>query len=427
MMLNHRRRGAAWLVAVAWLTGCSAKEPTAELLRSRVAHDTTPDLSDAQYASYIAGHNAFGLELFTEVCGGDSNCVLSPTSAYVTLSMLYAGTTLTTAEQTAQALRSELSAEVHHAGSNRFMMELEGRNHGTVGSEPEGQGVVLHLADSLWVDNNLQIAPDYLATLSSQYDTGIYQRDFQQDPSGTAQAINAWASESTQGLITDIVDDPLPQDERLVAANALYFEGTWAGGPLEQSQQPVIFTCVDGHQVSAPFLKGRASSYASTDAGQMLQVPYDGGDLSLMLFLPTDGTWEQARQALLTGQLPITQEQFQPADVYYSFPVAELAPPTFDLVGTLRDMGMTALFQPGALDGMAKEEGLTLTRVRQKAFLRMDAKGTVAAAVTAAEGEIIIGSPTQPVYLNFNRSFFFAVEDASGALLFIGQVTDPTA
>jgi len=277
----------------------------------------------------------------------------------------------------------------------------------------------------LWVDHSLQVEQDFLATLSSQYDVGVHRQALLEDPKQGAQDINDWVSGATDGRITDLMGNRLDPDVAFVLVNALAFEGTWAGGSLEETASPVTFTCLDGHEVGVPFLRAQTGVYASTPAGQMTELAYDGGALRLKLFLPAEGTWDQARESILSGQLPIGDDELNSADVRLSFPAAELLPPTFDLTGNLQTMGLKAVFAPRGLLGIADDPSLVLSKVRQKALLRMDAKGTVATAATAASGTLMIGGPTQPVYLQLDRPFFLAIEDATGALLFIGQVVDP--
>jgi serpin B len=70
---------------------------------------------------------------------------------------------------------------------------------------------------------------------------------------------------------------------------------------------------------------------------------------------------------------------------------------------------------------------LYISRVRHKAFLAVDEKGTEAAATTAFDfAEGLQEEPQPPVEVHVDRPFLFAVQHIpSGAFLFIGRVTDP--
>ena len=101
---------------------------------------------------------------------------------------------------------------------------------------------------------------------------------------------------------------------------------------------------------------------------------------------------------------------------------------------TLRALGMARAFDPRQADftGMAKPadpaDRLFLARVFHKAFVRVDEKGTEAAAATAgslARTSAQIG-PTQE--FRADHPFLFAIRDtASGLVLFLGRVADPSA
>ena len=67
---------------------------------------------------------------------------------------------------------------------------------------------------------------------------------------------------------------------------------------------------------------------------------------------------------------------------------------------------------------------LHISKVRQKAFIEVDEKGTTAAAVTSVE----VGVTSAPPMLVADRPFLFAIrERLSGTILFVGMVHDPTA
>jgi serpin B len=72
-------------------------------------------------------------------------------------------------------------------------------------------------------------------------------------------------------------------------------------------------------------------------------------------------------------------------------------------------------------------EPLTITDVLQETYISVDEAGTEAAAATA----VVVGAtaaPAQPVSLRVDRPFvFWIVDQPTGALLFLGRVTDPTA
>ena len=111
-----------------------------------------------------------------------------------------------------------------------------------------------------------------------------------------------------------------------------------------------------------------------------------------------------------------------------------LTMPTFEietraqLAGPLAALGMPTAFDPERADfsGITAAERLVISDVIHQANIDVDEKGTEAAAATA----VVIratAAPEEPVTLNLDRPFLFALRDLpSGALLFLGRVVDPS-
>ena len=100
-----------------------------------------------------------------------------------------------------------------------------------------------------------------------------------------------------------------------------------------------------------------------------------------------------------------------------------------DLVDLLRAMGMPLAFDPDNADfsGMTTQEPLVISRVVHQANITVDEKGTEAAAATAVVVQLE-SAPSEVVQLDVNRPFLFALRDMqTGAVLFLGQITDPSA
>ena len=76
--------------------------------------------------------------------------------------------------------------------------------------------------------------------------------------------------------------------------------------------------------------------------------------------------------------------------------------------------------------GMTTEEPLEIADVIHQAFIAVDEKGTEAAAATAVVMRAT-GLPAGSVTLRVDRPFLYAIQDdATGAVLFMGRVSDPT-
>jgi serine protease inhibitor len=75
-----------------------------------------------------------------------------------------------------------------------------------------------------------------------------------------------------------------------------------------------------------------------------------------------------------------------------------------------------------------RRERLKIDKVFHKAFVKVDEKGTEAAAATAVVMAKGGGAPPAPAFeFNADHPFVFAIVDkATGLVLFLGRVADPT-
>ena len=113
---------------------------------------------------------------------------------------------------------------------------------------------------------------------------------------------------------------------------------------------------------------------------------------------------------------------------------AELAVPRFttrfgaELSPVLRALGLTALYEPGHLLGIAPDDSLVLDKAIHQTFLAMDEDGTEAAAATIMAATATAASTTPPVPVVLDRPFLFRLFDRrTGTTLFQGRILDPLA
>jgi serpin B len=104
--------------------------------------------------------------------------------------------------------------------------------------------------------------------------------------------------------------------------------------------------------------------------------------------------------------------------------------PRYDLVAPLQALGVKQAFVEGVADlsGFAAPEepearALYVTGAFHAASLTVDEQGTEAAAATG----VVVGVTSAPQFVSIDRPFLFLIrERASGAILFMGRITDPS-
>jgi serpin B len=173
--------------------------------------------------------------------------------------------------------------------------------------------------------------------------------------------------------------------------------------------------------------------YAENKDFQIIELPYVGGALSMVILLPRriNGCGQLENQltaALLSASL--AQMQRQKVKVY--LPRFKLES-SFDLNDTLAQMGMPDAFVLPQADfsGMDGTRGLFISGVFHKAWGEINEEGAEAAAASAVGLRFLCVEsqrPAPPPVFRADHPFIFLIRDIrSGSLLFVGRLADPRA
>jgi serpin B len=254
--------------------------------------------------------------------------------------------------------------------------------------------------------------------------------DFQKPQS--AQAINDWADQKTQGKIQGVVQFPFPRLTRLVLANAIYFKGTWVEPFKKSLTKPRDFYPANGSAKPTPMmLQAGSFTYQETEDFQAVKLPYKGG-LQMELYLPnTNSNPSKLLASFVAGG---NWKQ----DVQHGFARHEgtVILPKFKiecqilLNDPLKALGVKTAFGKHAdFSGIASEP-LCISLVKQKSYVDVNEEGTEAAAVTTVTmvGMAVRRPPPDRFTMILDRPFFFVISDVgTGSILFMGVVNDPPA
>lgn len=367
--------------------------------------------------------NRFGTDLMeTGLKTPGKNALLSPTSIAILLAMLQVGARGKSRKAIEETLGAGPISDLQAATSD-FLAHLR--------SVSGSDDLELLSANGMWGQAGYAFNPDYVQIVQDTYEGEIEEFDFINDSEGALTAINDWVSEKTRGMIPAIMEslDPLT---RLVLGNAIYFKARWAEPFDKDLTNEKPFYLADGGEVTVETMhKTDAFLYRKSDYGEVVALPYKGGKVSFVIFLPAPG--------LLLDDIspPIKTEHMDNAINQASIREISLALPRLslewgvELQAPLTAMGLGALFgQDADLSGITPKPGVLINEILHKAAMDLDEEGTEAAAVTMAF--LAEGAPPDdalpPLILWVDRPFLFAIRDnVSGANLFLGQVHDPTA
>jgi len=372
-------------------------------------------------ASLADGNNAFALDLYGGLKGQEGNLFFSPFSISTALAMTYGGARGETASQMAKVL---------------CFASDEGRVHGAfkelldrLNAKQEKPAYELIVANALWGQKGFGFLDDFVGLVRTNYGAGFSELDFAAAAEAARQTINAWVEQQTKQKIRDLVKPGvLKESTRLVLTNAIYFKGKWSRPFGKGATAPMPFLA-GGKKTNVPMMhqQGKFRYGENTDL-QILELPYEGGSLSMLVLLPKAVDGLPKLEASLTAEkLGQWTGNLRQADVFLYLPKFEMTL-EFSLGRKLAEMGMADALNPGKADfsGMNGKRDLFLSEVIHKAFVEVNEEGTEAAAATGAVMALTSVMVTDRVVFRADHPFLFLIRhNETGSILFMGRVANP--
>lgn len=408
---------AVLLALAACATPTDPQEPPSEIT------SLPRDLSPAETTA-VAASADFGVELLARVsqASPDSNLFLSPLSAHMALGMALNGADGETFEAMRTALAMEgLSLAEANEGYASLVELLQGL-------DPR---VEFRIGNSLWLQDGFPFLDDYRQRVVESFGAEAESVDFS-DPA-TLDRINGWVDEATEGNIEKLLDQLRPEEIAFLV-NAVYFLGDWREQFDPAATEEAPFHLEDGTTAPVPLMQrtgdyrfGRGEGFTAAE------LPYGGDAFVMTVVLPDEDVGIDAFAAGLDAarwQEIVAAVEGAEREIRLALPKFELEYGR-ELTETLGAMGMGAAFDAGEADfgrmvdlEAIAPENVYLSRVQQKAFVRVDEEGTEAAAATG----VGVGVTSAPPALRLDRPFLFAIRERhSGAVLFIGKLERPPA
>jgi serpin B len=384
---------------------------------------------NAQQTINIAdSNNLFAFKLYHEVKkNSKENLFFSPFSISTALAMTYAGAKKETGKQMRNTLHFSLEQNTFHTAYKTYLEKIE---------SDTGKDLIIGIANSLWIANSFELLKSFSETVTTDYKTDAYNVAFTPPAAieDTRHQINYWVEQKTNNKIKDLIQ-PLMLDPftRLVLVNAIYFNGKWKYWFPKDSTRKAAFYKSDGNTPNADMMRKTTQyKYYEDDFLQSIEIPYTGDKVSLVVFLPKDrGGIDDIESKLdysYYSKIVACFSRIRTQKVILSFPKFKTTL-SFELGKALSNMGMPVAFNQHLADftGMSKDS-LYISKVIHKAFIDVSEEGTEAAAATAVVMKMSMSVAPRPIpVFNANHPFIFVIRDeATGAILFMGKIMDPT-
>ncbi len=367
----------------------------------------------------IDANNQFALELYTELSkNGKENIFYSPYSIFAALGMTYEG---------AKGETKDEIKSVFHFPEDSTLRPNFAKIYNDINKNEEDYE--LRTGNALWVQKDYPFLEDYINIVVKYYGGKVSNLDFVKETEKSRQTINNFIEEQTNGKIKDLIPKGvLDYLTRLVLTNAIYFKGTWQWEFNPKNTEEVDFKITPTDIVKVPMMYMKPEkakfNYADLEDLQILELPYKGEKISMLILLPKDNL--EDIQPLTIEKLKEwkSQTKEETLDEIY-LPKFEFDTKYF-MKEILSDMGMPTAFEMDAdFSGMDGTKSLYIKEVIHQAYVKVDEKGTEAAAATGVVMELTSIMPKN-IFRADHPFIFIIQQNDTGNILFLGRVNDPT-
>ncbi|XP_067086786.1 antithrombin-III [Osmerus mordax] len=393
--------------------------------------EKVPEATNPRVWELSKANSLFALSLFKQLAQSkpqDANIFLSPISISTAFAMTKLGACNDTLKQIMNVFKFDTIKEKTSDQVHFFFAKLNCRLY-----RKKDKTTELISANRLFGDKFLVFNETYQNISELVYGAKLMPLNFKEKPELSRKIINEWISNQTENKIKDTLPEGvLDSNTVLVLVNTIYFKGQWKNKFDKENVFKSDFyvskskTChVSMMYQETKFRYGRFIE----DKVQLLELPYYGGDITMVLILPfKEKPLSEVEENLDLKKLMGWLQAMKETTVSVQVPRFKIED-SFSLKEKLQAMGLHDLFnsQKASLPGILEDERspLYISDAFHKAFLEVNEEGSEAAAATAV---VAIGRS-----INFNREVFVANrpfillirESTINTMVFTGRVADP--
>nr|ACC62103.1 SCCA2/SCCA1 fusion protein isoform 1 (predicted) [Rhinolophus ferrumequinum] len=389
-------------------------------------------------SSLSEANTRFAYDLFQQFRKSEKeNIFYSPLSITSALAMTYLGSRGQTASTMQKVLHFNEVTENTKGEATKVPVEKSGDVHYqfqkllTELNKPTDD-YELNIANRLYGEKKFQFLQEYKNNVKKFYLASVESVDFVNAAEESRMMINSWVESQTNEKIKNLFpEDSLDSSTILVLVNAVYFKGQWNEKFDPKNTEQGEFW--QNKDTSKPVQMMKQTSYFNFTSledvqAKILEIPYKGEDLSMLLLLPNEIDGLQKLEDQLTAEKLIewtSSQNMSKRKVELRLPRFKVEE-SYALGDTMRALGMGNAFTPGDADfsGMTGSRGFVLSQIVHKSFVEVTEEGTEAAAATG----IVIGRTSVQMYEHFHCDhpfLFFIKHNETNSILFFGRISTP--
>lgn len=420
------------------LTDLEKHKPNSPNAKFEKADDT--GVTEEGKKLITSANNKFALNLYSYLNSENSNenIFFSPYSVFTAMAMTYEGANGQTAK--------EMQSVFYFPTDNKVRRPAIANIYNLLNAPKEGYRLLT--ANALWIQENLK--SKMFKEIQKYYGARVFIKT-------SAKKVNQWIEHKTMNKFKNVAQECQPTSIELCGLsliNAIYFKGDWKQKFEKANTKKIPFIINEKEEVKVPMMNMTKSfNYMETETMQMLEMPYKGEKLSMLVLLPKNfpgkpkkrdkrkkavkNTTKSMKADLVSLEKALTEKNIKqwrdallPEEVEVYIPKFTFKK-NYELSKTLKQY-MPSVFDENKADfakfaeNRKKEElNLYIKDIIHKSFIDVNEEGTEAAAVTVVQMRSA-SVPLPPPIFKADHPFIFLIQEReTGQILFIGKVVNP--
>ncbi|GBM96516.1 Serpin B4 [Araneus ventricosus] len=366
-------------------------------------------------------NNYLGLNLYKLLSEEKANVFFSPFSLSAAFAMLFYGAEKETAEEMRNVLGYKIANIKDKELKSSYQKLLD-----EVEKSPDSY--TLTTANSVVSQSKFPVRKEYKSLLNDFFKAYLWEVDFAREIEKSIQLINEWVSAKTQKMIPKLLED-LDSGTVMVLLNAVYFKGFWLNQFSKEKTTLEKFN-IRGEKknykkVEMMHIKERFP-FSERESYKALQLPYKGGDISMLILLPNLANGlKDLESSLSYNFLQNLKQSMWITKVNVAIPKFKIDY-SKSLIGAFQSLGVRKLFNSEAqLGGLSKIAGLCASDVIHQAVIEVNEEGSEAAAATAIPIAVRCLRPNITEEFIADHPFMFIIYNTKNNLIFfMGKVEE---
>ncbi|NP_001373234.1 antithrombin-III isoform 6 precursor [Homo sapiens] len=390
---------------------CIYRSPEKKATEDEGSEQKIPEATNRRVWELSKANSRFATTFYQHLADSkndNDNIFLSPLSISTAFAMTKLGACNDTLQQLMEVFKFDTISEKTSDQIHFFFAKLNCRLYRKANKSSK-----LVSANRLFGDKSLTFNETYQDISELVYGAKLQPLDFKENAEQSRAAINKWVSNKTEGRITDVIpSEAINELTVLVLVNTIYFKA-------------------DGESCSASMMyqEGKFRYRRVAEGTQVLELPFKGDDITMVLILPKpEKSLAKVEKELTPEVLQEWLDELEEMMLVVHMPRFRIED-GFSLKEQLQDMGLVDLFSPekSKLPGIVAEgrDDLYVSDAFHKAFLEVNEEGSEAAASTAV---VIAGRSLNPNRVTFkaNRPFLVFIREVPlNTIIFMGRVANP--